>query len=54
MVLAVRKTTFFPYLMAGGKLLKMISRFPCPVLLKPSFDEPWPTSGLLRPSIFAR
>jgi nucleotide-binding universal stress UspA family protein len=53
-VLAVRKTTFFPYLMARGKLLKMISRFPCPVLLKPSFDEPWPTSGLLRLSIFTR
>ena len=53
-VLAVRKTSFFPYLMARGRLLKMISRFPCPVLLKPSFDEPWPTSGLLGPSIFAR
>ena len=53
-VLAVRKNPFFPYLMAGGKLLKMISRMPCPVLLKPSFDEPWPTSGLIGPSIFAR
>jgi len=29
-VLAVRQKSFFPYLMAGGKLLKMISRFPCP------------------------
>lgn len=38
-VLPVRQKSFFP-LMAGGKLLKMISRFPCPVLLKPSFDEP--------------
>ena len=52
-VLAVRQKSFFP-LMAGGKLLKMISRFPCPVVLKPSFDEPWPTSGLNGPSIFAR
>ena len=53
-VLAVRKTTFFPYLMARGMLLKMISRFPCPVLLKPSFDEPWPTSGIIGRWIFAR
>jgi len=40
--LAIRQKSFFPYLMAGGKLLKMISRFPCPVLLNPSFGEPWP------------
>ena len=53
-VLAIRRTSFFPYLMARGKLLRMISRFPCPVLLKPSPDEPWPTSGLVGPSIFAR
>jgi universal stress protein A len=53
-VLAIRKTSFFHYLMARGKLLRMISRFPCPVLLKPSFDEPWPTSGILGSSIFAR
>ena len=53
-VLAVRQKSFFPYLMAGGKLLKMISRFPCPVLLKPSFDEPWPTSGVIGRWIFAR
>ena len=53
-VLAIRKKSFFPYLVARGKLLKMISRFPCPVLLKPSFDEPWPTSGIIGPSIFAR
>ena len=44
-VLAVRQKSFFPSLMAGGKLLKMISRFPCPVLLKQSFEEPWPASG---------
>jgi nucleotide-binding universal stress UspA family protein len=53
-VLAVRKTSFFPYLMARGKLLRMISRFPCPVLLKPSFDEPWPTPRIIGPSAFAR
>lgn len=41
-VLAVRNKSFFPYLMARRKLLKMISRFPCPVLLKPLFGEPWP------------
>jgi nucleotide-binding universal stress UspA family protein len=53
-VLAVRQSSFFPYLMARGKLLKMISRMPCPVLLKPTFDEPWPTSGIIGRSIFAR
>jgi len=53
-VLAIRKTSFFPYLMTRGRLLRMISRFPCPVLLKPSFDEPWPTSGIIEASIFAR
>jgi universal stress protein A len=41
-VLGLRKRSFFPYLMARGKLLKMISIFPCPVLLKPPFGEPWP------------
>ena len=52
-VLPVPKTSFFPYLTARGSLLRMISRFPCPVLLKPSPEEPW-TSGLIGPSIFAR
>jgi universal stress protein A len=41
-VLGIRKKSFFPYRMARGKLLKMISRFPCPVLLKPPFGKPWP------------
>src|SRR6266498_1953844 len=41
-VLDIRKRSFFPYLMARGRLLKMISRFPCPVLLKSPFGEPWP------------
>ena len=52
-VLAVRQKSFFP-LMAGGKLLKMISRFPCPVVLKPSLDEPWPASRAKRGFDFAR
>jgi nucleotide-binding universal stress UspA family protein len=52
-VLPIRKTSFFPYLMARGKLLRMVSRLPCPVLLKPSVDEPWTD---IRPNraIFAR
>ena len=41
-VLPVRNKSFLPYLMARGKLLKTISRFPCPVLLKPPFGGPWP------------
>jgi len=53
-VLPVPKTPFFPYLTARGKLLRMLSRLHCPVLLKPSPDEPWTTSGILGPSIFAR
>jgi universal stress protein A len=53
-VLALRKVSYFPYLMAPRRLLKMISRLPCPVLLKPSFDEPWPTSSIVGSSIFAR
>ena len=36
-VLGVREKS-----LARGKLLKMISRFHCPVLLKPAFGEPWP------------
>jgi nucleotide-binding universal stress UspA family protein len=53
-VLAVRKKFFFPHLMARGKLLKMISRFPCPVLLKLPIFEPWRQSGIIRRSAFAR
>jgi nucleotide-binding universal stress UspA family protein len=41
-VLAVPQKSLFLYLTAGRKLLKMISRFPCPVLIKPPFGEPWP------------
>ena len=52
-VLAVRQKSFFPYLLAGGRLLKMISRFPCPVLLKPAFDELWPRSSIIGSSLLA-
>ncbi len=38
-VLALRKKSLFPYLLALGKLLKIIRRFPCPVLLKPPLVE---------------
>ena len=41
-VLTVRSKSIFPYLMNHGKLLKMISRLPCPVVLKPHFRAPWP------------
>ncbi|TMA78223.1 MAG: universal stress protein [Deltaproteobacteria bacterium] len=41
-VFGIRKNSFFPYLTARTRLLKMIWRFPCPVLLKPPFGEPWP------------
>ena len=34
-VLGIRKKSSFPYWMARAKLLKMISRFPCPVVLRP-------------------
>ena len=53
-VLPVPKTPFFSYLTSRGRLLRRISRLPCPVLLKPSFDDPWPTSRILGPSILAR
>jgi nucleotide-binding universal stress UspA family protein len=53
-VLAIRNKSFFPYLMARGKLLKMISRFPCPVLLRPPFGEPWPRSSIIGSSLLAR
>jgi nucleotide-binding universal stress UspA family protein len=41
-VLAVQRKSLFPYLSARGKLVKMIARFPCPVVLKPASDGPWP------------
>jgi universal stress protein A len=53
-VLSIRKKSFSPYWMARTKLLKMIWRFPCPVLLKPPFGEPWPTSSIIGSWLFAR
>ncbi len=53
-VLAVRKRLFLPALMARGKFLKMVARFPCPVLLKLPFLDSWPGSRVIRPSAFAR
>lgn len=41
-VLAMRKKSLFPYLLALGKLLKIIWRFRCPVLLKPPLVESRP------------
>ena len=41
-VLTVRNKSIFPYLMNGGKSLKMISGFPCAVVLKPPFRAAWP------------
>jgi nucleotide-binding universal stress UspA family protein len=35
-VLGMRKKSFFPYLMARTRLLKMIAQIPCPVLLSGS------------------
>jgi nucleotide-binding universal stress UspA family protein len=46
-VLGIRKKSFFPYRMARGKLLKMISRFPCPVLLKPPLWQALATSSII-------
>jgi nucleotide-binding universal stress UspA family protein len=41
-VLAVQTKSFFPHLFARAKLVKMIARFPCPVVLKPASNGPWP------------
>jgi nucleotide-binding universal stress UspA family protein len=41
-VLAVQSKSLFSYLMNRGKLLKMISSFPCPVVVKPPFRDPSP------------
>ena len=41
-VLTVRNKSIFPYLMNRGRLLKVISRFPCPVVLRPPFPVLWP------------
>jgi nucleotide-binding universal stress UspA family protein len=41
-VLTVPNKSIFPHLVNRGKLLKMISEFPCPVVLKPAFRTAWP------------
>ena len=41
-VLARKRTSMFSYLTAQGKLLRMLSRCPCPVLLTPFADIVWP------------
>ena len=41
-VLTIRNKSIFPYLMNRGKLLKIISRFPCPVVLNAPFRALWP------------
>ena len=38
-VLSIRNESFLSTLMARAKFLKIISRLPCPVLLRPSFDK---------------
>ena len=44
-VLGMRNKSLFPNLMARAKFLKMISRLPCPVLLKAGFGKPWPSTA---------
>jgi nucleotide-binding universal stress UspA family protein len=41
-VLDIPNKSFFRRLTARLKLLIMVSRLPCPVLLKSSLSEPWP------------
>jgi len=53
-VLGMRKTSFFSYLVSRGNVLRMISKLPCPVLLTPFAHEPRPKSGIIGRSIFAR
>ena len=52
-VLVVRQRSCF-HLMAGVKQLRMISRLPCPVLLKPPLDESCPASDVIGRRILAR
>jgi nucleotide-binding universal stress UspA family protein len=51
-VLPIPRRSFFSYLMARGKLLKLISRCPCPVVVKPLSGEPRPPT--IGRSAFAR
>ena len=42
-VLARKRTSLFSYLTVQGKLLRMIARCPCPVLLTTFHDDAWPS-----------
>jgi len=53
-VLSVQKQSLFAYLIARGKLLRMISRMPCAVLLPPCSGESWSRLGTVGSSLFAR
>ena len=53
-VLAAQKQSFFASLIARAKLLKLIARMPCAVLIPPSSAESWPRLGTMVSSIFAR
>ena len=44
-VLGVRNESFFSNLMARAKFFKIISRLPCPVLLRPAFDKSFATTA---------
>ncbi len=52
-VLTFRKQSFFRYLIARARFLRVIARMPCPVLLTPAFDESWPRFGARGSSLFA-
>ncbi|HWP23713.1 MAG TPA: universal stress protein [Candidatus Binatia bacterium] len=40
LVLAVPRRSFFSHVASRGKLLRMISKCPCPVVVKPLFGQP--------------
>jgi nucleotide-binding universal stress UspA family protein len=44
-VLARKRKSLFSYMSAHERLLRLISRCPCPVLLTPFADDPWPNSA---------
>lgn len=44
-VLSIRNESFLSTLIARAKFLKIISRLPCPVLLRPAFDKSFATTA---------
>jgi nucleotide-binding universal stress UspA family protein len=42
-VLARKRKSLFSYMTEHAKLLRIIEQCPCPVLLTPFADDPWPT-----------